>query len=219
MTDKPDSKPAPENESKSTSEAEEAARKAKRDEELFGDLEDEEIVETPESILAERDALREEKLRLADRLNSSQLDNLSLTKQLATQKEDFATAAARTQKQVEEQKEFAIEKFIKEFLPVLDTLELGINSIPKEQREADPKLDKVITGFEKVLSGQLTAVFNKFGIREINPKDEAFDPNKHEALSTADNPDVESDIVVKVAQKGYELNGRVIRPAKVIVNL
>lgn len=126
---------------------------------------------------------------------------------------------ARTKKEVDGQKEFAIEKFVKEFLPVLDTLELGINSIPQEQRASDPKLDKVITGFEKVLSGQLTAVFNKFGIKEINPKDEAFYPNKHEALSTANDPDVDSDIVVKVAQKGYELNGRIIRPAKVVVNL
>jgi molecular chaperone GrpE len=101
-------------------------------------------------------------------------------------------------------------------LPVVDTLELGLNSIPKAARESDPKFAKLAEGVEKTL-GQLTAVFNKFGIREINPINQAFDENKHEAITMIDRPDVEPETVVQVAQKGYEIEGRVIRPAKVIV--
>ncbi|MBI3441741.1 MAG: nucleotide exchange factor GrpE [Proteobacteria bacterium] len=172
--------------------------------------------ETPDQIKAERDDLRKKMIATSGRIMELQQGQQKLTGQLEEQQREAARAIARTQKQVDEQKDFALEKFVKEVLPVIDNLERGLSVIPKEQRAADPKFEKLAQGFEKTL-GQLTAVFNKFGIKEINPQGEAFDPGKHEAISTEDNAEAESDTVVVVAQKGYELNGRVIRHAKVVV--
>jgi len=195
-----------------TDDAEDAAYR-ERMAELFEDIPEE---ETPEEINADRDSLRKKLIEMGASLSGSRQDNTALTKQLTAQKEELAQSMARIKNQFDAQASFALEKFVKEVLPVIDNLERGLGAIPKAQRAADPKFDKLAQGIEKTI-GQLTAVFNKFGIREINPRGEAFDPARHEAISTQDAPDVESDTVVEVAQKGYELNGRVIRPAKVIV--
>ena len=195
--------------------ASDEARK-KRNAELFGDLDDEELAETPETIKAERDALRQQLSDTATRFGKLQQDNLSLAKQLADQSKEAADILARTKKQAQEQSAFALEKFVKDILPFVDNMELGLKTVSKEQRAADPKFDKHVQGMEKTLN-QLTAVFNKYGVKAIDPKGEAFDPNKHEAIAQDNHAEAETDTVVDVAQKGYELNGRVIRPAKVTV--
>lgn len=182
--------------------------------ELFGDLQE----ETPETIKAERDELLQKLADITDRFGKLQRTNLDLARQLAAQKEEATSAHTRMERQAREQQAFALEKFVKEILPVLDTLELGINTATAADRAADPKLNKMVEGFEKALSGQLSAVFNKFGIRVIDPKGEVFDHEKHEAIGVQEDPAAESDTVVAVAQKGYELNGRIIRAAKVVVN-
>lgn len=179
--------------------------------ELFGDIEDE-SEDTVESLRAEKAALLQQVATLTQTVSRSQADNLTLSRSATEAKASLARAEAK----FEQDKKFAVEKFVKEVLPVVDTLELGLNSIPKAARESDPKFAKLAEGVEKTL-GQLTAVFNKFGIREINPINQAFDENKHEAITMIDRPDVEPETVVQVAQKGYEIEGRVIRPAKVIV--
>jgi len=172
--------------------------------------------ETPGEILAERDALRSKVAEMAGKIGKSQQDALTLTRHLNAQKTESEQALARIQNQLNEQKSFALEKFVKEILPVVDNLERGLTVIPQAQRDADAKFAALAQGVEKTL-GQLTAVFGKFGIKEINPKGETFDPERHEAISTDDSVDAEPETVVGVAQKGYELNERVIRHAKVIV--
>lgn len=210
MTDTPNS------ENKDFRPEDEAARKAAENEALFGDLDDEEA-ETPEEILADRNRLLQQVSDLGIRLGTSETENLALTKQLAAQKQESTAAQGRLQTQFEEQKAFAVEKFVKDVLPVIDNFERGLAAIPAEQRANDAKFDKMAQGIEKIL-GQLTAVFNKHGIKEINPAEGAdFDPNKHEAVTVQEKEGLESDAVVTVAQKGYELNGRVVRPARVIV--
>lgn len=192
--------------------AEDAAYR-ERMKELFEDIEEE---ETPEQIKAERDDLRKKLIDSAGRVQELQGKQLKLAEQLEEQKREAAQYGQRIKKQAEEQKDFALEKFLKEVLPVIDNLERGLEAISPAQRAADPKFDKLAQGVEKTLS-QLTAVFNKFGIKAINPKGEAYDETRHEAISVDDSQDVEPDTVVHVAQKGYELNGRVIRNAKVVV--
>lgn len=180
-------------------------------EELFGDI-DGEGADTPESITAERDALRAQVATLTSTLTRAQADNLTLSKRA----DEAKGALTRAEAKFEQDKQYAVEKFVKEMLPVIDTFELGLKSIKQADRDADPKFDKVATGIEKTL-GQLTQVFNKFGIKEINPLGETFDESKHEALAVMPKADAEPETVIDVAQKGYELGGRLIRPAKVIV--
>ncbi|MCE9507147.1 MAG: nucleotide exchange factor GrpE [Alphaproteobacteria bacterium] len=172
--------------------------------------------ETPEEIKSERDLLVRQQMDLAGKLGKAQQDVLSLTKQIAAQKTEAEQALVRAQNQINEQKAFALEKFVKDLLPAVDNLERGLSVIPAVQRAADAKFETLAQDVEKTLDS-LAEAFNKFGIKAVNPKGEAFDPEKHEAISTDDSADVESDTVVSVAQKGYTLNDRVIRTAKVVV--
>jgi molecular chaperone GrpE len=181
--------------------------------ELFGDLDDEDDEpETMESLRAERDALLQQVADMTSRLGRSQNENLTLFQKA----EEAKKVLTRAEEKFENDKQFAVEKFVKEVLPVVDTLELGLQSISAKDRAEDPKFGKLAEGVEKTL-GQLTAVFNKFGIKQINPINEEFDANKHEALATQPKADTDPETVIHVAQKGYEVNGRLIRPAKVIV--
>jgi molecular chaperone GrpE len=174
--------------------------------------------QTPEEIRQQRDKLLQESTRLVGELSASQQTRQNLQNLLNDQKAEAAAALLRTQNQLDEQKGFILQGLIKEILPIVDNMERGLAAIPNPQRKTDPKFNDLAQGMEKTL-GQLTGVFNKFGLDAINPKGQPFDADKHEAISTDDEADVDSDTVVEVAQKGYELNGRVIRTAKVIVKL
>lgn len=184
---------------------EEKARREMR-EELFGDLDEEQAEDTV-------DSLREKVASLSATLARAQADNLTLHGRA----DEAKAALARAEKKFDEDKQFAVQKFVGEMLPVIDTLELGLKAIPAAERNTDPKFDKLATGVEKTLA-QLSGVFNRFGVREINPLGESFDESRHEAIAVVPAPaDVEPDTVVDVAQKGYEISGRIIRAAKVVV--
>lgn len=185
--------------------------------ELFGDLDDSDddgaaVVETLEGVRAHRDELLGQVTRLTDSLMRSQADNLTLTRRL----QEAGDSQKRSEAKFEQDKKYAIEKFIKELLPVVDTLELGLKTIEQQHCGEDPKYKKLAEGVEKTL-GQLTAVFNKFGVRQIDPMGAEFDPSEHEALAAQEKDGVDPETVIHVAQKGYKIEDRVIRPAKVIV--
>lgn len=158
-------------------------------------------------------ALTQQVASLTTALQNAQRDNLANH----TRAEEALRTIARMETKAKEDEKYAIAKFVKEVLPIIDTLELGLKTIPQAERDSDPKYAKLADGFEKVLTGQLKSVFNRFGISEINPINEQFDENKHEALAVVPKPDTDPETVIDVAQKGYELNGRLIRPAKVVV--
>lgn len=183
------------------------------DKKVVADLTAEEVLAQAK---AERDRLRQQQINAGALLADSQRKNLALIKQIALQKEELERSISRIQNQIREQKPFALEKMTRELLPAVDNLERALNTISAVQRSADPKFDLLARGIEETRSG-LAAIFNRFGIQEINPKGEMLDPDRHEAIGIDDTADVESDTVVAVAQKGYELNGRIIRHAKVVV--
>lgn len=109
---------------------------------------------------------------------------------------------------IDKARKFALEKFSGELLAVKDSLEAALNV-----DKADVESYK--NGVELTLK-QLSAIFEKFNLAEINPDGEQFDPHKHQAISAVD-ADAEPNTVVSVLQKGYELNERVLRPALVMV--
>lgn len=114
----------------------------------------------------------------------------------------------RSMEDIDKARKFALEKFSSELLAVKDSLDAALNV-----GVADVESYK--NGVE-LTSKQLSSVFEKFNIAEINPAGEKFDPNKHQAISTVDS-DQEPNTVVSVLQKGYTLNERVLRPALVMV--
>ena len=111
---------------------------------------------------------------------------------------------------VENAHKFALERFGKELLAVRDTLEMGLAAADSAS------VDSLLEGKNATLK-LLATVMQQFGIEEVDPAGEPFDPELHEAISMQPSDDVEPGSVVTVVQKGYTLNGRLLRPAMVIV--
>ena len=119
----------------------------------------------------------------------------------------------RAERDVANAHKFALEKFLTELLPVKDSLEMGLAAAAEGEQIDVAKLKE---GTELTLK-MLGDALEKYGIREINPEGEKFDPAFHEAMSMQEREDVDPNTVVTVVQKGYTLNDRLIRPAMVIV--
>ncbi len=126
---------------------------------------------------------------------------------------DMENLRKRAERDVANAHKFALERFAAELLPVRDSLEMGLAAFAAEG--ADP--EKLREGVELTLQ-MLTNAMGKFEIREVNPRDERFDPDFHQAMSLQERDDVEPNTVVTVVQKGYLLNDRLLRPAMVIVS-
>ena len=119
----------------------------------------------------------------------------------------------RAAQDVEKARKFALEKFAGEMLTTVDNLERALQSIDKD----DESKKGVIEGLELTLQG-LIASLDKFGVKAIDPQDQPFNPEFHQAMSMQEVPGVAPNTVIAVMQKGYELNGRLIRPAMVMVS-
>ena len=116
----------------------------------------------------------------------------------------------RAIRDVENAHRFALERFSSELLAVKDSLEMGLAAADKA--DAQSLLDG-----KKATLKLLTATMERFGIVELNPEGEPFDPQEHEAMTMQPSSDVEPGSVLTVFQKGYALNGRLLRPARVVV--
>ena len=116
----------------------------------------------------------------------------------------------RAQRDIEAAHRFGIERFALDLLEVRDSLELGIAAGASKQ--GDPLLE----GMEATLR-QLDRAFEKAGITVVDPAGEPFNPDFHEAMTTREAPDAAPGSVLDVFQKGYLLNGRLLRPARVVI--
>tara|TARA_B110001454_G_scaffold83323_1_gene80063 strand:- start:552 stop:1160 length:609 start_codon:yes stop_codon:yes gene_type:complete len=117
----------------------------------------------------------------------------------------------RAARDVENAHKYALEKFTNELLPIMDSLELGLSASVKAKN-----LNDLCKGMELTLE-MFNTVMEKFGITMIEPKGEKFNPELHDAVSMQETNDSNSGIIIEVMQKGYTLNGRLIRPAMVVV--
>lgn len=118
----------------------------------------------------------------------------------------------RTQKDVEDAHKYALTGFAKELLAVLDSLELGLQAATGESDE----VKKFREGTELTIK-QFEVVFKKFNVETINPKGQPFNAEQHQAVLMQEIDGAVPNTVVNVFQKGYMLNGRLLRPAMVVV--
>lgn len=118
----------------------------------------------------------------------------------------------RTEIDVEKAHKFALEKFANELLPVIDSLERALEVADKE----NPGLASMIEGIELTLKSLLGAV-RKFGVEVVGDTNVPFNPEIHQAMSMMESDDVAPNHVMMVMQRGYTLNGRLLRPAMVAV--
>jgi molecular chaperone GrpE len=129
----------------------------------------------------------------------------------------------RTERDVANAHKFGLEKFALELLPIIDGLERGIqanqalNVESIEDESAKGAIKSMSEGIEMTL-GMFASTLEKFGVTAIDPTGQAFNPEQHEAMSMQESPDHEPNTVIAVMQKGYLLNGRLIRPAMVMVS-
>jgi len=119
----------------------------------------------------------------------------------------------RAEMDVEKAHKFALEKFANELLPVIDSLERALEVANKE----DAQLASMIEGIELTLKGLLGAV-RKFGVEVVGETGVPFNPEVHQAMSMMESEEFEPNHVMLVMQRGYTLNGRLLRPAMVAVS-
>ncbi len=143
-----------------------------------------------------------------------------LKEELALVKEQGLRAAAeaqnvrrRAEQDVEKAHKFALEKFVNDMLPVADNLERAIDAASTEGVE----IASVIEGVELTLKSLVDGL-KRHKVEPVDPAGEPFNPELHQAMTMVPNPDVEPNTVINVFQKGYTLNGRLVRPAMVVVS-
>jgi molecular chaperone GrpE len=119
----------------------------------------------------------------------------------------------RHARDLENAHKFALEKFVADLLGVWDSLELGHNAALDDNAD----VAKLREGTELTLK-MLGDVMARFGVEQIDPLDQPFNPEYHQAMSMQPRADVAPNTVVAVVQKGYSLNGRLVRPAMVMVS-
>lgn len=172
--------------------------------ELEGLINDDEAVVDQVGDSAEADALAAQVQDLEQRL--AEANDQSMRAAAEAQ-----NVRRRAEHEAEKARKFALEKFVKDLLPVVDSLEKALESMQEDASEVHRE------GVSMTLKMQLD-VLNKFGVERIDPQGEPFDPQVHEAMAMVPNPELEPNTVMEVMQKGYSLNGRLVRPAMVVVS-
>ncbi len=181
------------------------------------DVDDKELeVEVPGQVQAEEADVRQdvagnevaELLQENERLKIEAQENIDKALRAVAELDNIRK---RTSRDIENAHKYALERFISELLPVVDSMELGINA-----SQSAEDIESLREGMDLTLK-KLFDCLGKFGVTTIDPTGEKFDPEWHEAVSMQKLEGSEPGQVVTVMQKGYELNGRLVRPAMVVV--
>jgi molecular chaperone GrpE len=166
---------------------------AAQDNTVAGPAGDEAVVQDADTALAEAQAKAD--------------DNWDKYLRLAAELENVRKRAERD---VEKAHKFALERIVADLLEVRDSLEMALSA------GDESTVDNLKEGNETTLK-LLATVMQRYGVEDIDPLGEPFDPNCHEAIAMQPAADAEPDSVLTVFQKGYALNGRLLRPARVVV--
>lgn len=177
--------------------------------------------ETPTSAApAADDAARydpEAALAVAEAELAALRDDLALARKEAAEatlraQADLQNTRKRLERDAENSRRFVLEKFAGELLAVLDSLERGLAAISADDEAQKPAREGM------ALTLKLFAdALRRFGVEEIDPRGQLFNPQLHEAMAQVPSPDLAPNTVVEVLQKGFQLAGRLLRPAMVVV--
>lgn len=145
---------------------------------------------------------------------------LELEEQLAAAKDQSLRVAAdaqnsirRAEQEVDKARKFALEKFSGDLLPVIDSLEMALTHLDPE----DEQVKKTREGIALTLK-MFQDTLGRYSLEAIDPHGQPFNPEHHQAMAMQESADVEPNSVLNVFQKGYLLNGRLLRPAMVVVS-
>jgi molecular chaperone GrpE len=159
----------------------------------------------------ERNATEEEINELRRELDSVRQEKDKLFDRLQRVYADYANFQKRVPKNIADAVAYEKERFIRSLLPILDNLEHTLKA------HAGESTDALIRGVE-IICGQMLDILKTHGITQIQAAGEHFDPERHEAILRKSEPDQEDNLILEEVQKGYLMNGRVLRPSRVVVN-
>jgi len=174
---------------------------------------------TPESPASEipqesEDAPEDAPASELDELETLRAENESLRDEFLRAKAEAENARKRAQTEITNARRFAVEGFAGELLNVRDSLDLAR---AVDLNEGDSVVERVVEGLELTLR-QLDSVFERFSVYEISPEvGDKLDPDAHQAMSLIETAEVPANHIFQVVQKGYRLNERLLRPARVLV--
>jgi len=137
----------------------------------------------------------------------------SLKEQLLLVHADMQNLRRRAERDVENAHKYALDKFVADLVSVVDNLERATAVIDPEVKE----MTALGEGVQLTLKSFLD-VLKRFNVEQVDPKGEPFDPDRHQAMTMVPNPELAPNTVMEVFQKGYLLNGRLVRPAMVVVS-
>lgn len=178
--------------------------------------------EAPETVHAEIPEQEMKNSKKQCEAQEKRIGELEKALKIAQKNESEAMLRARAEiennrkrmvQEIEKANKFALERFVNELLPVIDNLERALSAANKD----NPNFKATVDGIELTLKSLLDAV-KKFGIEQISPQiDDVLNPELHQAISVSESQAHQSGHILQTIQKGYTLNGRLVRPAMVIV--
>lgn len=147
-----------------------------------------------------------------DALAQALAEAAELRDQMLRTQAEMQNVRRRAEQDVEKAHKFALEKFANEMLTTVDNLERGLAAAPEDEASK-----AIRDGMEMTLTG-LVSSLQRFNVVVVNPENEPFNPELHQAITMIENPALAPNTVMAVMQKGYTLNGRLLRPAMVVVS-
>lgn len=166
---------------------------------------------------AARPDAADEAARLAAEVDTLQGQIADLTDRLLRAHAEMDNIRKRADRDREDTAKYAISKFARDVVAVADNFERAVQAVPAGAAEQDTALKALIEGVS-MTERELLNVFERHGVRRINPRGEAFNPHQHQAMMEMENAEVAPGTVLEVYQSGYVLEDRVLRPAMVVVS-
>jgi molecular chaperone GrpE len=148
-----------------------------------------------------------------DMLAAAQMEAIEARQDMLRMQADMENLRKRLVREQEKARRRTLERFMGDLLPVRDSLERGLEAA------SDPAASvEALREGKQLIMKMLSKVMGDHGLQTIDPAGEAFDPEKHEAMTMLPSPDHDENTVIDVLEKGYQLHDRLIRPAKVVVS-
>ncbi|TID30414.1 hypothetical protein CANINC_001015 [Pichia inconspicua] len=173
-----------------------------------------EDVKKEDSVNEELTPVEKELKELREKLEQKDKEYVALKDSYIRSLADFRNLQETTKREIQKARDFALQKFAKDLIESIDNFGHALGAVKEDSVKANEEIKQLYDGV-KLTRDVFEKTLQRHGLQKIDPIDSEFDPNKHEATFQAPHPEKTPGTVFFVQQPGYELNGRVLRAAKV----
>ncbi len=170
--------------------------------------------EAADAVAEELSPIEKDLKELKTKLETKEKEYVELKDAYVRSKADFRNLQETTKREIQKAKDFALQKFAKDLIESIDNFGHALSAVKEDSVKANDEIKQLYDGV-KLTRDVFEKTLTRHGMQKIDPLDEEFNPNKHEATFQAPHEEKEPGTVFFVQQPGYELNGRVLRAAKV----